>query len=236
MGFGCRFFGLGFKIMAAKNKWAIASILTTAIVASCTPAPNSINSEVEEVASYLVGVMDTSAQAKVIADAPDVRMTACKVRLKETDSSQSDSPAIYLYQEQAMSRNLSAPYRQRFLRLAPSADGEQVESATFKPLAPKKLVGFCEKPEQERVIQMTEMGQKHCSVFLEPADNGYIGETQAEGCPTNYKGAVKITNTIQLNAAGMDTSDRGFDAEGNQIWGAKERPYQFRRNISGQGE
>jgi hypothetical protein len=26
----------------------------------------------------------------------------------------------------------------------------------------------------------------------------------------------------------MDTQDRGFDAAGNLVWGAKEQPYQFR--------
>jgi len=27
----------------------------------------------------------------------------------------------------------------------------------------------------------------------------------------------------------MNTWDRGFDATGNQVWGAKDKPYQFRR-------
>ena len=26
----------------------------------------------------------------------------------------------------------------------------------------------------------------------------------------------------------MDTRDRGFDATGKQVWGAKDAPYQFR--------
>ncbi|NEP44364.1 MAG: chorismate mutase, partial [Okeania sp. SIO2H7] len=169
----------------------------------------------------------TSAQAKAVPDAPDVRMTTCKVRLAD---SQNDSQTIYLYQEQAMSANLGAPYRQRFLRLAPSADGQKVESASFKTLDPKSWVGLCQKPQAERTIRSRDMESKHCSVFLVPIENGFLGNTQPGGCPTNFRGAVKITNTIRLNATGMDTLDRGFDGEGNLIWGAKERPYQFRKS------
>lgn len=214
-------------MMTRKLRGAIASLLTTTILTACAPPPVSTTpQQVEEVASYLVGVMDTSAQAKAVPGAPDVRMTTCKVALAD---SQDNSQIVYLYQEQAMSANLGAPYRQRILRLAPSEDGQKVESASFKPLDSKAWVGFCQKPEAERTIQLSLMKPRHCSVFLEPVENGYLGNTQPGGCPTNFRGAVKITNTIKLNAAGMDTLDRGFDAEGNLIWGAKERPYQFRK-------
>jgi len=53
-----------------------------------------------------------------------------------------------------------------------------------------------------------------------------MGETSAGGCPSDYKGAVRITNQV-LHEAGMNTWDRGFDATGNQVWGAKDKPYQF---------
>ncbi|MBK4732583.1 hypothetical protein JJD41_22340 [Oxynema sp. CENA135] len=41
-----------------------------------------------------------------------------------------------------------------------------------------------------------------------------MGETPATDCPTNYKGAVRITNSVVLNGDGMETWDRGFDAAG----------------------
>ncbi|NEO03426.1 MAG: hypothetical protein F6K50_51450 [Moorea sp. SIO3I7] len=60
------------------------------------------------------------------------------------------------------------------------------------------------------------------------SQENYIGQTPEDGCPTNYRGAVSITNTIILHKEGMDTLDRGFDAAGNLVWGAKDLPYQFR--------
>jgi hypothetical protein len=102
-----------------------------------------------------------------------------------------------------------------------------VESAGFKPNNPEKLIGLCDKPAGERVFKIEEIGKSECSVFLRKEKDNYIGETQPGGCPTNYRGAVKITNKIILHSSGMDTYDRGFDANGKVIWGAKDEPYMF---------
>ncbi|MBW4575992.1 MAG: chromophore lyase CpcT/CpeT [Aphanothece sp. CMT-3BRIN-NPC111] len=195
-----------------------------------TQASVSIKQQVDEVVSHLVGSMNTSAQAKANPNAPDVRMTTCKVKvLSETLEPKALNPdSVFLYQEQAISRNLSKPYRQRFLQITPNSDRLGVESAGFKPPTPEAWVGFCNQPEAKRIVQISDIGKTECSVFLQRQEDKYIGETQGGGCPSNYKGAVRITNRIVLHQAGMDTLDRGLDAAGNVIWGAKEEPYQFR--------
>jgi len=207
------------------------SVSMGAVAYACPPnkvQTSSITQQVDEVVSHLVGVMDTSAQATANPKAPQVRMTTCKVRVQTTEPSTSRFQPVFLYQEQALQQRLSQPYRQRFLRIAPSADGQKVESAGFKPSTPQNWVGLCNQPEAKRVVPLNDIGKTECSVFLRRDGNQYIGETQASGCPTNYKGAVRITNRIILHQTGMDTLDRGFDAAGNLVWGAKEEPYQFR--------
>ena len=184
-----------------------------------------LQDQVEEVVSRLVGAMDTSAQANANPKAPNVRITTCKVNVEDAALKR---PQIFLYQEQALSQRLSQPYRQRFLRIAPGANNFGVESAVFKPPTPKAWIGLCRKPEAERVIQPKDLGQSNCRVSLQRSGETYVGETVAGGCPSDYKGAVRITNRIILHEAGMDTWDRGFDASGNQVWGAKDKPYQFR--------
>lgn len=197
--------------------------LTTGTIASANPIP--IERQVQEVVSHLDGVMDTSAQANNNPKAPTVRMTTCKVKLENEPL---NSPETFLYQEQALSQKLSQPYRQRFLRIAPSADRRSVESAAFRPSTPTAWNGLCSKPEAERVLKVSEIGKLTCSVFLQPQGKNYVGETKAGGCPSNFKGAVRIVNRIILHQSGMDTWDRGFDATGKQVWGAKDKPYQFR--------
>jgi len=216
---------------------ALAWTITSATVADARPDSNvqtlvPIKQQVQEVVTHLDGAMDTSAQAKANPDAPNVRITTCKVKVQDAGALNRPG-SVFLYQEQALSQRLSSPYRQRFLRIAPTTDNLKVESAAFKPPTGAAWIGLCTKPEAERTVQRKDIGETNCSVFLQRKGENYIGETSAAGCPSNYKGATRITNRIVLHQAGMDTLDRGFDAAGNQIWGAKEEPYQFRWIDSG---
>lgn len=207
---------------------AIALLWVAATPAYAVPQSVPIEQEVRDVVSHLVGVMDTSAQAAANPKAPNVRMTTCKVTVENADASLNTRPSVFLYQEQALSQRLSAPYRQRFLQIAASADGQSVESRAFRPPKPETLVGLCDRPEAKRVVRQSDLGEYTCSVFLKPEGENYLGETPSAGCPTNFRGAVRITNTITLHKTGMDTQDRGFDADGKLVWGAREQSYQFR--------
>lgn len=166
--------------------------------------------------------MDTTAQAATNPKIRSVRMTTCKVPLKE------DAQGIYLYQEQALTQQLDNPYRQRILAIKTTADPQVIASESFKPVQPQTLVGFCQRPEAMRQISKQDLGESICQVFLKPIKNGYQGETPPQGCPANVRGAVKVTNTVILHSGGMDTWDRGFDAQGKQVWGAENESYQYR--------
>lgn len=181
----------------------------------------SIDAQVQEVASYLIGAMDTSAQAAVDRRAADVRITTCPIRV-------ADSDAIFLYQEQALSLKLDSPYRQRFLQIVPSADNPGVESISYRPAHPENWQGLCHQPEVERSVPLPELGEAVCTVILQRDGEGYSGTTPEEGCAANYRGAVRITNHVKLTQGTMETWDRGFDAEGKQVWGAKDESYQYR--------
>ncbi len=197
-------------------------------IAFFIPLPNAvaetlpIDRQVEEVVSYLVGTMDTSAQAATNSDVANVQMTTCRVTVENQDEA-----GIFLYQEQAVASNLSAPYRQRFLRIAPT-DDDRVESLAFKPIEPENWIGLCDRAPEARAIAIADLDDPLCSVILQREGNFYRGETPAGGCPANFRGAVRITNTIILTETTMETWDRGFDAQGNQVWGADDESYQFR--------
>jgi CpeT/CpcT family (DUF1001) len=186
-----------------------------------TQPPIPIAQQVNEVADYLVGAMDTSAQAIANPNAPNVRITTCDVRVENPPND-----TRFLYQEQARSDKLSQPYRQRFLQITASPDGTQVESIAFKPEHPEQWIGLCDRGDRE--IPPAQFGEAVCRVFLQPDGEGYVGNTPEEGCPTHFRGAVRITNTVILRRLTMETWDRGFDADGKQVWGAIEDSYQFR--------
>ena len=197
----------------------------------------SISQQIEEIVAHLVGAMDTSQQAKENPNSPNVRITTCEVKLlapaskvetKNLLGNLLESSAIFLYQEQAMSNNLTKPYRQRFLKIAPSPITQTVVSVAYKPSQGESWIGFCDRPLAQRVVPAAELGQPRCSVFLKKAGETYIGETPEGGCPSDFRGAFRVTNRIILHRQGMDTSDRAYDALGNQVWGANQSTYQFR--------
>ncbi|HEY9615703.1 MAG TPA: chromophore lyase CpcT/CpeT, partial [Microcoleaceae cyanobacterium] len=150
------------------------------------------------------------------------------IQVLDPPSGSVDQP-VFLYQEQALVKKLTQPYRQRFLQLVPAPDRQHIESRSFKPEQPSQWIGLCNKPLGDRQLKLKDLGTPVCSVFLQRSDKDYIGNTPAQGCPTNARGAVRITNRIVLHADGMDTWDRGFDAAGKQVWGAEGDSYQYRK-------
>ena len=207
----------------------IESVLGLAITSLLILNPQAIAApklaQVEDVASHLVGVMDTSQQATVNPNRVNVRMTTCQVRLNEANSRFNILDSIFLYQEQALVENLNQPYRQRVLRLAPNPYGEGVESKSFKYFEPEALVGLCQQQEATRIVLAQGLLDVNCSVFLVPIETIYLGKTPPEGCPTNFRGATKITNLVILNAQGMETWDKGLDEKGERVWGAENEPF-----------
>lgn len=191
---------------------------------STTPVP--LSTQVQEVAEHLEGTMDTSAQARTNPTAPQVQMTTCRIQVTNNPAPTS---AIFLYQEQALVQRLDQPYRQRFLEISSSIYSQSVRSRSFKPSQPEQWQGFCSKPLAERQLTWQQLGTEVCRVFLRRSGNTYIGNTPVDGCPANVRGAVRITNHIRLDSQGMETWDRGLDAEGNQVWGAESAPYRFQR-------
>ena len=220
-----------------KYQSAIALVGTFCLLTIVQPAFSdttrlALEQQADAVASRLEGVMDTSAQALANAKAPNVRMTTCRVSLTTTEATtetKRQPNSIFLYQEQSLTKNLESPYRQRFLQISPSTYSQSVRSLSFKPATPTAWINFCARPEGDRTIQLRDLGTAVCSVFLKPSGDAYIGNTPADGCPANIRGAVRIKNHIVLRTIGIDTWDRGFNAAGRQVWGATAESYQFRR-------
>ena len=196
-------------------------IISPTLVSVSFAQTQPIEEQVAEVVSYLLGAMDSSAQAMGDRNVPDVRITTCPISVPTIS-------ATFLYQEQGLSMNLSNPYRQRFLQIAPNRSQETVEAKAFRPANPETWIGLCDRPVSDRIVTIDKLGEATCSLFLQPEGNGYRGTTPTEGCPSNFRGAVKVTNTVFLDATTMETWDRGFDAQGKQVWGAEDISYQYR--------
>ena len=69
-----------------------------------------------------------------------------------------------------------------------------------------------------------------CEVFLtRDGDGPFVGGTVDRNCPSSLRGASYATTEVRITESGMVSWDQGFDANGNQVWGATAGGYVFDR-------
>ena len=57
----------------------------------------------------------------------------------------------------------------------------------------------------------------------------FYGATRENDCESSLRGASYATSEVRLFADAMHSWDRGYDADGVQVWGATAGPYEFLR-------
>lgn len=207
------------------------TVITSPVLLVCGPAVANpdLDQQVNRVVQYLEGQLSTSQRAAQNPKIADVTMTTCRVQLEPAGT----ADRIYLYQEQAITSRMDKPYRQRILEISASPLSQTVRSRSFKLVNQTQWINFCDRPNQ--AMHHSDLAEAVCSVFLKARNAEFIGVTEATGCPAKVRGAVLIRNHIRLYPGGMETWDRGYDAQGKQVWGADDEPYQFRRSATTNG-
>lgn len=201
---------------------ALALLAAPVLVAS---QPIPAKGSMQELARFMVGSFSSAAQA---AEDPqnfkDIRLEVVRIW-----ADRSDGP--WLYVEQAAAESLAKPYRQRVYRLSMLPGGRfRSDIYTLKGDPLKHAgAGRHSAPLSGLTPEDLEM-RSGCAVILAADGNGtYRGSTQARDCESSLRGAVYATSDVQVDALGMVSWDRGFDAAGRQVWGSIAGGYRFRR-------
>jgi hypothetical protein len=73
-----------------------------------------------------------------------------------------------------------------------------------------------------------------CAVVLRRVSaDAFEGGTVGKTCSSELRGAAYATSEVRLTPDVLVTWDRGYDAAGNQVWGATEGGYFFKKVGSG---
>ncbi|XP_042045436.1 chromophore lyase CRL, chloroplastic-like isoform X2 [Salvia splendens] len=143
-----------------------------------------------------------------------------------------------LYFEQAFWRTPHKPFRQRFFMVKPCSKEMKcdVEMSTYAIRDSEEYKNFCDRsrdqrPQPEEVIG--DIAEHLTTIYLKRCDRGkrclYEGSTPADGFPNTWNGASYCTSELTvLKNSEIHTSDIGYDYEGNQVWGVKGSPYEFK--------
>ncbi|KAI8529294.1 hypothetical protein RHMOL_Rhmol12G0213900 [Rhododendron molle] len=123
---------------------------------------------------------------------------------------------------------------------ADMVDGSKVlyfeQVSTYAIRDAEEYKNFCDRskdqrPPPEEVIG--DIAEHLTTVHLNRCERGksclYEGSTPPDGFPNSWNGATYCTSELSvLKNNEIHSLDRGYDDDGNQVWGVKGGPYEFK--------
>jgi hypothetical protein len=182
--------------------------------------------DVEALVDYMVGSYSSEEQAEKDSSYFNIELEMVQIWKDRTDGP-------WLYIEQAATETKEKPYRQRVYQIRQRSDGK-VESIVYSIPNPLRFAGDYKKEFPLLRLIPDSLSQKSgCEVVLYRADDGYFeGGTVDKNCTSDLRGASYTSSEVMIDRDKMITWDRGFDENGNQVWGATKGGYIFKKKLS----
>ena len=136
----------------------------------------------------------------------------------------------WLYVEQTVTATPDRPYRQRIYQLVPGPNSE-ITSEVYEFEDPKPWVGKWREPATFETLTAEDIRLKAgCGVVLRQLrDASYTGQTGEKTCPSSLRGASYATSQVTIQPGMILSWDQGWNEAGEQVWGATEGGYVFRK-------
>ena len=199
---------------------AFAVVCCLLVNACSLPSARSADPGLLHFASLLTGEFSSAEQAKRDTSYFNIHLSMSRIWSDRSDG-------VWLYVEQAMDARRDKPYRQRVYQLTRGAEGDFVsEIYTIKNAA--DVIGLQNSAAKKSLLTPNAIERKEgCAVHMRPVNDAYEGGTVGSACPSDLRGASYATTVITLKQGELVSWDRGFDAKGNQVWGAVNGGYVF---------
>jgi hypothetical protein len=136
----------------------------------------------------------------------------------------------YLYVEQALNARQNKPYRQRIYEVTQLNDSI-FSSAIYTIENDSLWIGKWKTPKAFDSLSLNHVTKKEgCEVLLKRIDTDYFkGETGETSCESTLYGASYATSEVEILSDKIISWDRGFDDQGEHIWGAEKGGYIFNK-------
>lgn len=176
--------------------------------------------DLQRLLEFMTGSFSSQAQAVMDTNFLDIRLQMVRIWPHRTDG-------YWLYVEQATSARQNKPYRQRVYHLTQRADG-LLESAVFVLENPTRFAGEWMKPDPLSGMSPDSVVQRSgCSIVLSREGDAFAGSTTGRACPSELRGAAYATSEVRIVRDTLISWDRGWDAQGDQVWGSAHGGYIF---------
>lgn len=205
--------------MKKLRAYSLTVLLTVvALPSRAVAAAPPISAQVQQVAQWFTGLFDNTKQVERNPRTPVITMSNCSVDL--TDNTLfANSQNIYLEQ------NSNAFERIRFYSFSEGTSGVNLSIRSF--INNDLLRGLCNFPQQQRIIDTSNIATVSCDLSLIWDNNRYIGNNSPNGCATIFGG--KVVSNVAFFANGVDSLDQIFSANGNLL---VSTPIELRRTTS----
>jgi len=136
----------------------------------------------------------------------------------------------FLYVEQALNNRQNKPYRQRIYEVTRASDST-FSSAIYALNVDSLWIGKWKNPKAFDAISLNDIALKEgCEVILKRTKpNQFIGKTGDTTCVSTMRGASFARSEVEILEDKIISWDRGFDANGNYVWGAEKAGYIFNK-------
>jgi CpeT protein len=199
--------------------------LAAAVAASTAEPPVAGSADLDLLASWLRGSFSNAAQA----EASNGQIVAVDLHLTPIWGDLPDGPWRYL--EQAVSSSPDRPYRQRVLQLAEPVAG-LLEIRVWALPDPTAAVGAWRLDEP--LTELSPDGlvpRPGCSILLRRRGEIFEGSTVGFVCSSELRDASVATSEVAVTADGLVSWDRGYAADGRQVWGPTDGGLVFDRIV-----
>ncbi len=198
-------------------------ILAVLLIMIAAMSQLSAQDDLSLLAEWMTGSFSSEEQAASDSQYFDIRLEMVRIWEGREDG-------YWLYVEQAAASALDRPYRQRIYHVTPLEDG-RFSSAVYSLPDPMRFAGSW--ADMERLNQLDPDSltiRKGCAVILARKSSGaFEGSTVKKACESKLRGASYATSIVTVMDDRIVSWDQGFNADDEQVWGATQGGYIFKK-------
>ena len=192
------------------------------VLTGCKQVTEIPDQELMLLKKWMIGSFSSQEQAATDTNYFDIRLHMVEMWPDHPE-------AIWLYVEQAAAWSLDRPYRQRVYRLS-RVDETHFESAVYSLETPLRFAGVWQSATPLASLTPDSLtAREGCAIVLEQQGAAFVGSTVEKLCQSSLRGAAYATSEVRIEENMLTSWDRGFDSEDEQVWGAQNGPYIFRK-------
>ena len=186
-----------------------------------TKAKATEDTELEELFALMQGSFNSEIQAQIDTTYYNISLHMYPIW---------ENKGNFLYVEQALTSTPKKPYRQRVYEVKRDTDST-FSSAIYKLDADSLWIGKWKNPKTFDSISLNDIAIKEgCDVILKRVGpNHFMGKTGDDTCSSTMRGASYARSEVEILEDKIISWDRGFDADGNYVWGAEKSGYIFNK-------